>query len=123
MKIHDAVFDLMFVVKGSQKLNMSFLSDDLSAKEKKKRCELFNYYNNGLHGSFSIKKVLPLFTNLTYKTLTVKNGTEAILTYALLPTLTIDEYNRLYLALRKYCQQDTWAMVEVLWGLQNKILK
>lgn len=121
MKIREAVFDLMFVVKGSQKLNMSLLGNELSTKEKQKRCELFNYYNNGLHGSFSIKKVLPLFTNLTYKTLTVKNGTEAILTYALLPTLTIDEYNRLYLALRKYCQQDTWAMVEVLWGLQNKI--
>ena len=123
MKIRESVFDLMNVVKGSKNLNMRLLNDELSKKEKEKRCELFNYYHNGLHGSFSIKKVLPLFTNLTYKTLTVKNGTEAILTYALLPTLTVDEYNRLYLALRKYCQQDTWAMVEVLWGLQNKIIK
>ena len=121
LKIRESVFDLMFVVQGSKKLNESFLPFDMTNKEKNKRTELFNYYNNGLHGSFSIKKVLPLFTNLSYSSLTVKNGTEAILTYALLPTLTIDEYNRLYLALRKYCQQDTWAMVEVLWGLQNKI--
>ncbi|MBR2891736.1 MAG: DUF2779 domain-containing protein [Bacilli bacterium] len=121
LKIRNAVFDLMDVVKGKKDLNFKLLPNELSVKEKNRRCELFNYYNNGLHGSFSIKKVLPLFTNLTYSTLTVKNGTEAILTYALLPTLTVDEYNRLYLALRKYCQQDTWAMVEVLWGLQNKI--
>ena len=29
-----------------------------------------------MHGSFSIKKVLPLFTNLTYKNLDVKNYEE-----------------------------------------------
>ena len=39
----------------------------------------------------------------------------------MLPTLTEDEYNRLYLALRQYCQQDTWAMVEVLRGLRKKL--
>ena len=41
----------------------------------------------------------------------------------MLTTLTEKEYEDKYLALRKYCQQDTWAMVEVLWGLQNKIIK
>ncbi len=121
LKIRDAVFDLLDVVKGNKKLFCELLPNSMSKKEKDKRLELFNYYNNGLHGSFSIKKVLPLYTNLSYKNLTVKNGTEAILTYAQLPTLTVDEYNRLYLALRKYCQQDTWAMVEILWGLQKKI--
>ena len=79
----------------------------------------YAYYNNKLHGSFSIKKVLPIFTNLTYKTLEVKNGTEAILTYGMLPKLTEEEYQKKYLALRIYCRQDTWAMVEILRGLRK----
>ena len=83
----------------------------------------YTYYNNALHGSFSIKKVLPIFTDLTYKNLVVKNGTEAILAYGMLPTLTPQEYENKYLALRVYCRQDTWAMVEILRGLRNEIKK
>mgnify|MGYP003477957340 CR=1 FL=1 len=79
-----------------------------------------NYYHNNLHGSFSIKKVLPIFTNLSYADLDVHNGTEAVYTYGILPTLTDKEYEDKYLALRKYCQQDTWAMVEILWGLKKE---
>ena len=30
------------------------------------------------------------------------------------------EYQEKYLALRKYCRQDTWAMVEILWNLKKK---
>ena len=71
--------------------------------------------------SFSIKKVLPLFTNLTYKNLVVKNGTEAIVTYGSLPYLTQKEYDEKYLALRVYCRQDTWAMVEILRGLREAV--
>ena len=81
----------------------------------------YTYYDNKLHGSFSIKKVLPIFTDLTYKNLEVKNGTEAILTYGMLPTLTPLEYQNKYLALRIYCRQDTWAMVEILRGLRKEI--
>lgn len=121
LKIRDAVYDLMYVLYGNKKMFNHLLPNTMSEKEKDERCKVFNYYNNGLHGSFSIKKVLPLFTDLTYSTLTVKNGTEAVLTYSMLPTLTKDEYNRLYLALREYCQQDTWAMVEVLRGLRKKL--
>ena len=81
----------------------------------------FTYYNNLMHGSFSIKKVLPLFTNLTYTNLDVKNGTEAILTYGMLPFLTTKEYQEKYVALRIYCRQDTWAMVEILKGIREQM--
>ncbi len=121
LKIRDSVFDLLFVLKGNKKMFMKLLPNSVDKKEKEARCAIFNYYNNGLHGSFSIKKVLPLFTNLSYKDLTVHNGTEAILTYGLLPTFTEEEYEKYYLALKQYCQQDTWAMVEILWGLKEYI--
>ena len=110
LNIRSHVFDLLKVLdgKGTTKLENE---------------PTFNYYNKGLHGSFSIKKVLPLFTNLTYKDLNVKNGTEAILAYGQLDKLSKEEYEKKYLSLRVYCRQDTWAMVKILEGIRAKIKK
>lgn len=123
LNIREHVFDLMFLLKGNKTFYEKLLPEYMSKKEKEERLQLFNFYNNKLHGSFSIKKVLPIFSNLTYQDLTVHNGTEAILTYGLLPTFTKEEYDKYYLALREYCKQDTWAMVEVLWGLKKYVNK
>lgn len=115
--INDHIFDLLAVLHGDKTL-----FDEITTPEEKEMYSTrppFTYYNNDMHGSFSIKKVLPIFTNLSYSSLVVKNGTEAILTYGLLPTLTPDEYEKKYLALRIYCRQDTWAMVEILRGLRK----
>lgn len=115
--INDHIYDLLFVLKGNKKFFENIL-DPVELEELENKPQ-YAYYNNKLHGSFSIKKVLPIFTNLTYKTLEVKNGTEAILTYGMLPKLTEEEYQKKYLALRIYCRQDTWAMVEILRGLRK----
>lgn len=109
--INDHIFDLLEVLRG--------FPDENNNKNEPH----FNYYNNKLHGSFSIKKVLPIFSNLTYKELEVRNGTEAIATYGMLDRLTEKEYNDKYLALRVYCRQDTWAMVEILKGLRKLVEK
>lgn len=110
--INHHIFDLLEVLRGS-----STLSDNHTESDKPR----FTYYNNLMHGSFSIKKVLPIFTNLSYHTLEVKNGTEAIVTYGMLDQLTEKEYEEKYLALRVYCRQDTWAMVEILRGLRKLV--
>ena len=114
-KINDHVFDLYYVLRGNKDMFAGYMVED--------EIPSYTYYDSKLHGSFSIKKVLPIFTNLSYKDLEVKNGTEAILTYGLLPTLTPEEYKNKYLALRIYCRQDTWAMVEILRGLRKEIKK
>lgn len=119
--INDHIFDLLAVLHGDRALFDLITNED--EKEKYESRPPFTYYNNKMHGSFSIKKVLPIFTNLSYKDLVVKNGTEAILTYGLLPTLTPKEYEEKYLALRVYCRQDTWAMVEILRGLRRSFIK
>ncbi|HHU24797.1 MAG: DUF2779 domain-containing protein [Bacilli bacterium] len=111
--IRNHIFDLFFVLKGNQKM----FTPLLEGKFGKDRPKQINYYHNNMHGSFSIKKILPLFTDLSYSDLEVKNGTEAMLVYSQLPYLTEKEYQEKYLALREYCKQDTWAMVEILWGL------
>jgi hypothetical protein len=114
--IYNSVFDLEDVIHASEKLYQSY-DPNYSIKGKPK----FNFYDKNLHASFSIKKLLPIFTNLTYKDLEVQNGTEAILVYGMLPNLTDDEYQNKYLALRKYCRQDTWSMVKILQGLKEMI--
>lgn len=121
MNIHDHIFDLLYVLKGNKTLFAPLLPLDMPKADLEERAKMINYYHNKLHGSFSIKKVLPIFSPLTYNDLVVKNGTEAVLAYGLLPTYTNEEYKRIYLALRKYCQQDTWAMVEILNGLWKMI--
>lgn len=114
--IYDAIFDLEDVLHASEKTYQKY--DPTYSLEGKPK---FNFYDTNLHASFSIKKVLPIFTDLSYANMDVKNGTEAILTYGMLAQLTDKEYEEKYLALRKYCRLDTWSMVKILQGLKKLI--
>lgn len=114
MKIHDRGFDLLWLVNTSSKMY-----EELGYTEEE--AKVFNYYNKDLSGSFSIKKTLPVFSDLSYKDLTVKNGTEAIVEYANYDKMSKEEYNIKYQALIDYCQQDTWAMVVILEELRKLV--
>jgi hypothetical protein len=104
--------DLLYIVRNNQKLYKELGFDEETSKK-------VNYYNEKLSGSYSIKKTLPVFSNLKYDDLNVKNGTEALVTYATFPKLSKNEFEKRYNALLEYCKQDTWAMVEILNGLRN----
>ena len=114
MKIHDRGFDLLWLVNTSSKMY-----EELGFNEEESK--IFNYYHPDLSGSFSIKKTLPVFSDLSYKDLTVKNGTEAIVEYANYDKMSKEEYNIKYQALIDYCQQDTWAMVVILDELRKLV--
>jgi len=114
LKIRDMVFDLMNITK-----TKSSLYQELGYS--KEESSLFNYYHEDMIGSFSIKKILPLFSNLTYKGMEIANGVQALVTYAKFPGMTKQEYDYKYQKLVEYCQQDTWAMVEILWGLKEAV--
>ena len=114
MKIHDRGFDLLWLVNTSSKMYESLGYNEEDSK-------VFNYYHPDLSGSFSIKKTLPVFSDLSYKDLTVKNGTEAIVEYANYDKMSNEEYNIKYQALIDYCQQDTWAMVVILNELRKLV--
>ena len=107
LDIADRLFDLMDIVKGNTKLYKDLGYDEAEAKK-------INYYHTDLNGSYSIKKVLPLFSNLTYKGLPIGNGSEALVTYAQFPLMDPKTFERTYKDLVNYCKQDTWAMVEIL---------
>ena len=110
--INSMIFDLLDIIKSNKKLYMSLgYSEEESS--------MFNYYHKDMNGSFSIKKILPLFSDLSYKQLNVSNGVEALVTYSKFDKMNKDEYTEAYNALVEYCKQDTWAMVEILHGLQE----
>ena len=100
-------------------------------KEKMKqeimKAEVFNYYNKDLSGSYSIKKTLPvLVPSLTYEGMDVGNGVQAYIAYINYdsdqPTFnTLRTKTERRKALKRYCQQDTWAMVEILRAVREKI--
>lgn len=95
LKIHDNIKDLMVV----------FYNKD--------------YYTKDMHGSYSIKYVLPaLFPNdesLNYHHLDmVHNGAEASSSYLSLKDKSIEEQENIRENLLKYCALDTYAMVKIL---------
>ncbi|MDD3170775.1 MAG: DUF2779 domain-containing protein [Bacilli bacterium] len=112
-KINDSIFDLMDIVKSRSSLYQALGFDERESKR-------VNYYHNGLHGSYSIKKVLPLFSNLSYKDLVIANGTEAIVAYSRFKVLDREKIEELRQELITYCSQDTWSMVVVLAGIRKK---
>ena len=108
--INSMVFDLLDIIKSNKTMYMN-----LGYSEKESGT--FNYYHKDLNGSFSIKKVLPLFSSLNYQDLDVSNGVEALVTYSKFDKMSKEEFKRAYNSLVEYCKQDTWAMVEILHGL------
>lgn len=116
-RLHDMInrlFDLMHLLRGNSRLFKALGFDEEDSKK-------INYYHNDLNGSFSIKKVLPLFSNLNYYDLDIANGTDALVAYATFPLMNPIVFEKTYQDLLKYCQQDTWAMVEILNALRKII--
>jgi hypothetical protein len=84
-----------------------------------------SYYHPAMRGSFSIKKVLrTIAPELDYAELDgVTDGTAAQVAwlYAVLDAGTTGEKKEEYRReLLRYCERDTWAMVEVAWCLLRK---
>lgn len=113
LKIVESSFDLLYIIQGNNKLYKELGFIDLP--------ETWNYYHKDLNGSYSIKKTLPIFSNLSYDNLLVKNGTQAYITYLKYPLYSPEEYTIYYNALVEYCKQDTWAMVEILNALRKLV--
>lgn len=83
------------------------------------------YYDPGFHGSYSIKRVLPVLApDLSYEALgdgVVKEGggAAALFARAAQGELPRDRWAALRAELLEYCKLDTWAMVRVLGALSG----
>jgi len=99
--ILDHMYDLMDVVKKGE--------------------EGVGYYHPLLNGSYSIKKLLPIYSDISYSDLEVKNGCEAQIAYLMFKYLPLDEIKQIRNDLITYCKQDTYSMVEILDGIRKKV--
>ncbi len=73
-----------------------------------------NYVDSRFEGSTSIKKVLPVICpQLSYKELDIQDGTSAMEAWKRMINLKNDESLETAKSLLKYCELDTFAMVEI----------
>ena len=74
-----------------------------------------HYYHPQFAGSFSIKAVLPVLTDVSYTGLAIHRGDEAATEYERMITLdeTDDDRENIREALLRYCKLDTYAMLAV----------
>ena len=113
--------------KTADLLDLLRTNKELYRSEFPEVAEVINYYHKDLSGSYSIKKTLPvLVPSLTYKGMDVGNGVQAYIAYINYdsdqPTFnTLKTKTERRNALKRYCQQDTWAMVEILRAVREKI--
>ena len=116
LAIRDRSADLLHLLNNNKEMYMGM-----------RHVDIFNYYHKDLSGSYSIKKTLPvLVPKLTYEGMDVGNGVQAYIAYinydSAQPTFdTLKTKAERREALKRYCQQDTWAMVEILRAVRDKI--
>ena len=84
-----------------------------------------HYYAPKMKGSYSIKKVLPaLVPGLSYDGMDIADGGSASNAFMSLLDETDPEcITKTRNNLLKYCEMDTWAMVEILGILENKLIR
>lgn len=114
--IRNRINDLMYIVKPSKEVREAL-------DEVREDGSSIAFYEEGLQRSFSIKKVLPVFVpSLNYALLEeVHNGTDAQMAYMKQTLLSGEELERTRKNMLKYCEQDTWAMVEILRSVKQII--
>jgi hypothetical protein len=103
LKIRDNIVDLMDAFK--RKIN--------------NKTQVF-FYDNKLQGSYSIKKVLPVFApELSYKDLEIQEGMMAQEAYYSFPKLDEEDLEEVRKNLEEYCKLDTWSMVLIVHALSK----
>ncbi len=81
----------------------------------------FHYYDPKQLGRYSIKAVLPVVSDLSYKGLVISNGEEAFVNYEKIINDVVKdkEKEELITALKEYCKQDTYAEIVILKKLKD----
>lgn len=114
LELESRLFDLLKVVKNDARF---FLDRGYS----KEIADQYHYYHPDLSGSYSLKRVLPIFGEDRYPSLPIHSGLVAYLRYAAM--FSEDEATRetTKRQLLEYCRMDTYAMVEILHGLRDLV--
>lgn len=82
------------------------------------------FWHPGLAAKSSIKKVLPILApDLSYDSLEINSGETAMVRYqrAITGKLPTAQAEKTFQDLLEYCKLDTWAMVRIIWALQDAL--
>ena len=78
------------------------------------------FYVHTMHGSYSIKQVLPaVVPELSYENLAINNGGDASLAFMQMVIEKDVDHTELRKQMLEYCGMDTFAMVKILERLNN----
>lgn len=121
---------LVYNMEGAEKLRLVQLAEQFPRYKKQlmqicgrmvdlsKPFETGIYYANKMRGHYSLKNVLPVFTNqVSYQELEIHNGLNAVQAYRTFDTVSDEQKNEVRNNIRDYCKMDTYAEYVVYHGL------
>lgn len=125
---------LVYNMEGAEKLRLKQLAvlypqykeqlDSICARMKdlSKPFELGLFYDNRQHGHYSLKNVLPVFTNdCSYADLSIQNGLKVMQAYRKYSQANDNEKEKIKQDIREYCKMDTYAEYLILHGLIKEV--
>ena len=121
---------LVYNMEGAEKLRLKQLGEQFPKYKKElddicmrmidlsKPFECGLFYDNRMRGHYSLKSLLPVFTDeYSYKQLSIQNGLNAVFTYRTFDSALDKEKMKIRKELSNYCRMDTFAEYVVYHGL------
>lgn len=124
---------LVYNMEGAEKLRLMQLARQFPQYEKQlvALCDRMvdlslpfstgNVYDLRMKGYYSLKTLVPIFSNYSYQDMEVGNGMEAVQTWRSLPSLNEEEKQKTLQNLYEYCSMDTYAEYIVLNALKKLV--
>lgn len=124
---------LVYNMEGAEKLRLLQLAEQLPEysdqlhsicarmMDLSKPFETGIYYHNQMRGHYSLKNVLPVFTDsVSYQQLAIHDGLNAVQAYRTFEEADEAEQKKIRDDIRMYCRMDTYAEYIVYHGLKKK---
>lgn len=113
-KVISRLFDLMKLLKGSEKFIKEYSNGETGEYK-------ILFYDEKQNGSFSIKKILPLYSDRNYQEIACHNGIDAVYFFSKLISEKEIGYFEKRQNLIQYCGLDTYSMVLILDGILKEV--
>ncbi|MGN1277032.1 MAG: DUF2779 domain-containing protein, partial [Floccifex sp.] len=86
--------------------------------------ELGAFYDNKMRGHYSLKNLLPIFTeDVSYHELDIQNGMNAVFAYRTFDRATPTQKEEISKQIREYCAMDTYSEFIIYHGLLKELKK
>ncbi len=121
---------LVYNMEGAEKLRLIQLANQFPVyqeelesvwsrmKDLSKPFETGCFYDNEMRGHYSLKKVMPVFSNqVSYTDLSIQNGLNAVWIYRTIQNASEEEQEKIRHDISTYCAMDTYAEYIVYHGL------